>query len=209
MASLTSAKGFISKGLRLDRSRAALFVCDIQDRFRPLIHRSETVIHKSALLCKAAKAMQIPCVVTEQYPKALGHTVPDLGIDLTTTKVFEKKQFSMMTPEVWENFRAMNRNQAILCGIEAHVCITQTALDLMQEGIEVFLIADAVSSQRPFDRSCGIRRLSKEGAIIESTEMAIMELMQSANTDGFKGISQMLKENNKLENEFKDDTSIF
>ena len=137
---------------RLAIELSSLFVCDIQDRFRPLIWRAETVIRRSSLLYSAAQYLNIPTIITEQYPKAFGNTVSDIfsftpiSVDeKPATKVFEKKLFSMMTDEVNDYYKECagfgterwERQQVILCGIETHVCVMQTALDLLADGKEV------------------------------------------------------------------------
>jgi len=127
-------------------SNATLFICDVQERFRPLIHNMETVIAKTEYLNKVCNKLDIPCFITEQYPKALGVTVPDIT-KFPTTKVYPKMKFSMVNPEVKAEFLA-ERKQVILVGIESHVCVLQTAFDLLEEDIQVFLVCDAVSSQR-------------------------------------------------------------
>ncbi len=134
-------------------------MCDIQEKFRPLIFQSETVIRRSVFVHELSKVLDIPTITTEHYREVFGPTVPDFTL---TGPVFQKRflkifvvfllreirQFSMMTEEVTSHFASLNRNQVILCGIEAHACILQTAMDLINEGKEVHIICDAVSSQR-------------------------------------------------------------
>ena len=137
---------------RLVASNSVFLVCDIQERFRPIIHRYDTVISKSALLYQVSSALGIPCIMTEQNPKALGHTVSEIsslvGEGSLSTKVFEKKQFSMTTPEVSDCLSSLGKKQVILCGIEAHVCVLQSTMDLLSSGYQVFVMCDAVSSSR-------------------------------------------------------------
>eukprot|EP00607_Mallomonas_marina_P004161 CAMPEP_0182425894 /NCGR_PEP_ID=MMETSP1167-20130531/12386_1 /TAXON_ID=2988 /ORGANISM="Mallomonas Sp, Strain CCMP3275" /LENGTH=200 /DNA_ID=CAMNT_0024606961 /DNA_START=91 /DNA_END=693 /DNA_ORIENTATION=- len=197
-------RGILSQ-LRAETS--ALFLCDIQDRFRPLIYRSETIIQKSALLHSVTKLLDIPAFVTEQYPKAFGHTVPDLKVP-EGHPIYEKKQFSMIVPELEQAFMATGRNQVILCGIEGHVCVLQTAMGLVSRGIEVHIVCDAVSSQRSYDRTVALHRLSAAGCQITTTESAIFQLMGGADHPHFKAISAMVKENSSLTNEFATDTVI-
>ena len=149
-------------GGRLSPSRALLLVCDVQERFRTLIWRSESVIHRSALLCNACRILEIPIIVTEQNPKAFGPTVSELRETLKPDEplFFSKKMFSMLTPELiskWKDTKDFEgRDQVILVGIEAHVCVLQTVLDLIdqQPSVKLFVVSDAVSSQRSHDRSC-------------------------------------------------------
>ena len=194
---------------RVSNSSTCLFICDIQDRFRPLIYRSETIIKKSSLLLKVANILEIPCIVTEQYSKALGPTVPEIKSCLKPqTKVFEKKVFSMMTEDVWKEFRSTGASEVILCGIESHVCVLQTALDLLNNGVSVHLVCDAISSQRPYDRACAIERMKSCNAVVTTTESVIFDLMRSADHPKFKEISGLVKSHNEENDDFKLDISL-
>lgn len=192
-------------------SKTVLFVCDIQDRFRPLIHNCERVIFQTKLMYDATRVLNIPCIVTEHYAKALGPTVPDLYISSErNTFTFQKKKFSMLTPEVNDKLRALvgaggsssaasdlAHTKVLLCGIEAHVCILQTALDLMEAGASVHIICDSVSSQREYDRKIALERLSNSGAILTTTESVLFELMGDADHAKFKEVSGLLKVHNE------------
>ena len=130
----TAAKRMVGK---LYPQTTAMLLCDVQDRFRPLIHKAETVVSNSRLLTSACKLLDVPIVITEQYPKAFGPTVKECfedPSDLTDGKypVFPKTLFSMMTPEVSEHIQSLNATSFIISGIEAHVCVQQTALDLLE-----------------------------------------------------------------------------
>jgi hypothetical protein len=183
---------------RLVASNTVLFVCDIQERFRPIIHNYQTVIDKTAFMYKISALLDIPCIITEQAPKALGHTCEEISsIARPTTKVFEKKQFSMLTPEVSAHFDSLKRKQVIMCGIEAHVCVQQTTLDLLQSGFDVHIICDAVSSSRQYDRAIAMKRMTDSGAVASSAESSIFDLMRSAEHPNFKEISALIKDHNK------------
>jgi nicotinamidase-related amidase len=138
----------LSKVFRLNVQTSTLFICDMQEKFRPLIHRFPSILNKVALLAEISNLLEIPKVISEQYPQALGATVPELNsiVQSPNTYTYSKKLFSMMTPGI--ETAVSNRNQIILCGIESHVCISQTAFDLLDQGYQVFVICDAVSSQR-------------------------------------------------------------
>jgi nicotinamidase-related amidase len=198
--------GLVSRISRLKPERSVLFVCDIQERFRPLIFEAETMIEKSKFMCNAADALKIPIVVTEQYPRAFGHTITDLPLP-EGLQIFEKKNFSMMTEEVTSHFEGLSsagesRDQVIMVGIEAHVCIQQTVLDLLDMGKEVHLVCDAISSQRPHDRSVALDRMKASGAVLGTLESVTFDLMRSAAHPQFKTISGLLKEHNTVENNF-------
>jgi len=192
---------------RITANRAVLFVCDVQERFRPLIHNMETVIHQTKFMSEVSDVMGIPTVVTEQYPKAFGHTVPDLN--LGEKPIFEKKMFSMMTDEVTSHFKSLGRDQVIMCGIEGHVCVMQTTLDLLEQGVDVHLICDAISSQRAHDRAAALHRMAGSGATVSTMESTVFELMRSAAHPEFRKISGMLKEHlSNTANDFAGSTTL-
>lgn len=125
-----------------------LFICDIQERFRGIIHNMPTVIAQTKIMNDVARTLRIPRLVTEHYPKAFGLTVPELVFEEDVTK-FTKLRFSMLTDEVRAALAAKPEvKNILLCGFEAHVCVQQTSLDLLEEGYIVHLICDAVSSQK-------------------------------------------------------------
>lgn len=191
---------------KISPNSSALLLCDIQDRFRSVIHNSETVINNSRLLTSACKVLDIPIIVTEQYPKAFGHTVKECfeeSSDLENIPVFPKTLFSMMTPEVTEHIGTLNASSFIITGIEAHVCVQQTALDLLELGHDVHIIADACSSQRSYDREIALKRMADAGAYVTTSQSVIFMLMQGAKHPKFKDISKLVVENMKLENEFE------
>lgn len=196
---------------RLDNNSVVLFICDIQERFRPLIYRAESVIARSSLLNEAAKHLKIPRIATLQYPRAFGNMVPEIDLESTaasTCKTFSKQKFSMMTDEVEASFRGLNRKQVLICGIEAHVCLLQTALELLESGVDVYIACDAVSSQRPHDRTIALNRLQSAGAVLTSAESAIFDIMRTADHPSFKAISQLTKISNDGINEFRNDTTL-
>ena len=185
---------------RINSSNSVLFVCDVQQKFRSLIHKSETLIRKCNMLTETSKILNIPILVTEQYPKALGATVPEININ--GGLLFEKKLFSMLTPEVITAFNDLKKSNVILCGIEAHVCVLQTALDLIDAGIDVHIVSDAISSQKPHDRSCALTKMRDIGCRVTTTESIIFELTTTADHPNFKAISALIKAENQQNDEF-------
>jgi len=182
---------------RLRANGCALFVCDVQEKFRGLIHHMPAVIETTSRMVRAANVLDLPVFVTEQYPKALGHTVPEIAKDLGQAEVFSKTMFSMCTPELETAFAAKGGiGQVLLCGIETHVCVYQTCLDLVEKhNVEVHLCVDGVSSQREVDRSTALRRLSQlPGVFFCTSEMATFELVGDAKHPKFKQISSLAKE---------------
>lgn len=181
---------------RLSPKSTAVFVCDIQERFRSLIYNMDSVMFIGHKMLQVSRVLEMPAFVTEQYPKALGRTVAELKMtDFPSAMLVEKVRFSMLVPDVEEKLRSWtNLQSVILCGLEAHVCIQQTALDLLDRGYEVHLLLDGTSSQRLSDRSAAFRRLENAGVVMTSFESAAMELLKSADHPRFRDISALLKE---------------
>jgi nicotinamidase-related amidase len=193
---------------KLHPATTAVLLCDVQERFRPLIYRMETVINTCRYMTSVAAALDIPIVGTQQYTKVFGATVPDTFADpeaLAATPIFDKKLFSMLTDDVTEKLKELNKDSYIIMGIEAHVCVQQTCLDLLEAGSDVHVIVDGVSSQQAHDRSIALQRLQSAGAYLTTAQSAAFMLVQSADHPNFKTISKLTVEHMKLPNEFNDD----
>jgi len=192
---------------KLSPENTVFLLCDIQNRFRPLIWRGETVINTARYMTSVAKALNIPVVITQQYTKVFGETITDCFADPTDIgkyPVVEKKQFSMCVEEVNKQLNALNRKSVVLFGIEAHVCVQQTCLDLLEEGKEVHLILDGISSQQSYDREIALQRMSQAGAFVTTAQSAAFMLMRSADHENFKAVSKLTVEHMKLPNEFSE-----
>eukprot|EP00162_Nutomonas_longa_P001665 comp12215_c0_seq1/m.15822 comp12215_c0_seq1/g.15822 ORF comp12215_c0_seq1/g.15822 comp12215_c0_seq1/m.15822 type:complete len:196 (-) comp12215_c0_seq1:25-612(-) len=181
----------------LSLERPVIFLlCDIQERFRPLIHNFSTVVNNAGRLVRISNALGLRTIATEQYPKALGKTVDELagvmGEKPDKNLTVEKKLFSMLVPEVQSQIP--DNAQCVLFGIEAHVCILQTALELVSRNIECHLVVDAVSSQNVSDRAIALERLKQAGVIFTSTESVGFQLVRGADHPVFKAISNIAKE---------------
>jgi nicotinamidase-related amidase len=175
---------------KLDRDRAALVVIDVQEAFRKAIPSFDDVARGVAALIRGAEAVDVPIVVTEQYPKGLGRTVPEVADRLPGgVTPIEKVCFS--APEA-EGFDLGARKQALVCGIETHVCVNQTVLDLLDDGIEVHVALDAVGSRFEESRQVGIEKARRAGAVITNVETALFELVGRAGTDEFKEIQRVV-----------------
>ena len=142
-------------------------------------------------MLETARILKLPIIITEQYPRGLGKTLGEL--DISTASVFEKGQFSMLTEEVKQALHKTQLTQVILLGIETHVCILQTTLDLLQDGKDVFLVVDAISSSRALDRSVALQRLHKEGAVITTAESVVLEMIKSKDHAKFKELMPLVK----------------
>jgi len=175
---------------RLDRERAALVVIDVQEAFRDAVPDFDRVASAAATLIQGAEAIGVPVIVTEQYPKGLGHTVDEVAERLgPSVEPIEKLAFSAAEAE---GFDLAGRDQAIVCGIEAHVCVNQTVLDLLAGGTAVHVVTDAVSSRTQANREIGLARAERAGAVLTSVETALFELLGRAGTDEFKRVQRLI-----------------
>ncbi|DBB08350.1 hypothetical protein WJX82_009410 [Trebouxia sp. C0006] len=182
---------------KIQPEQCALLVCDVQERFTALITGFDVVVDTCRRMVAGAKALDMPILVTEQYPKALGGTKQLIKDSLPTgMQAHPKLLFSMCGDDTagwWAKHSEIR--QVLLCGIEAHVCVLQTALDLLDRGIEVHLVVDGISSQRLVDRQIALNRASQSGAFLGTSEMLLFQLMQGAKHPAFKTISTLFKEN--------------
>lgn len=172
-----------------------LLIIDVQGKLAQVVYESEAVERNISKLVRAAKILGVPVLYTEQYPKGLGHTVEALQELLSEEEPLEKIAFSCCAEESFmEKLRGLNRNNVLVTGMETHVCVYQTANELIEYGYSVHLIADAVTSRTRENREIGIRCIEKAGAWLKSTEMVIFELLRIAQGEEFKAISKIIKE---------------
>jgi len=182
------------KCLRLNRAKAGLLVIDIQEKLLPLIFEKDRLVQNCVRLIKAAQILGLPVFVTEQYRKGLGPTDQTVAAAVADFAPIEKVTFSSCGAEGL--LPAMNDRgltNLILCGIEAHVCVLQTCLDLLEENRSVFVVADAISSRDPENRRIALERMRSAGAEIVTVEMALFEMLGRAATDEFKQILALLR----------------
>jgi nicotinamidase-related amidase len=170
----------------LVRNRAALVVVDVQEGFRPYAVFT-SVAESCARLVQAARILDIPRLVSEQYPKGLGHTAAEVG--LSDERRIEKTVFSAARAD---GFDLEGRDQAIVCGIETHVCVSQTVHDLLAQGIEVHVPADAVGSRHDIDYNRGLERMERAGAVVGTVEASLFELLERAGTPEFKAVQGLI-----------------
>lgn len=182
---------------RLERDSALLVVIDVQERLAPVIDGIEDVESNIARLIRGAAILGVPSILTEQYPKGIGSTTPAIRQALEETGGFDPVQKMCFSSwgcrEFAERVRASGRRQIIVTGIEAHVCVHQTCLDLLDDGFSVWIVADAVSSRTARNREIALRRMVGEGARLTSTEMALFEMTVESGTETFKAISKLVK----------------
>ncbi len=180
--------------LRLARTKAGLVVVDVQERLLPAIFEQQRVLQNTVRLIQGAAVLQVPIFATEQYRKGLGATVPEVAGAIPGFAPMEKLAFSACGASGFVSaLKQKGVAEAILCGIEAHVCVSQTCLDLLDGGFRVFVVADAVSSRTPENYRCGLDRMRAAGAVIVSTEMVLFELLEEAGTAEFKQILNLVK----------------
>lgn len=177
----------------LDRIKTALLIIDIQERILKVMQRYETVIENTLKLIRGSKTLNVPIYYTEQYPKGLGETATELKEELEGNAI-QKMSFSCSGAEnLFEEFNQKGYSQIIICGIESHVCVQQTVLDLLANDFQVNIAADAISSRRDFDYHTALHRMQFNGAEITTTESILFELLNVCGTDEFKKISKLVK----------------
>ena len=175
----------------------ALIVVDIQERLLPPIFNKDTLVKNSQLLIHLAKLLGIPILATTQYARGLGATVPEIASLLDGVTVYDKMEFSCFgSDQFCGEMKGLpgQRNTVLLCGMEAHICVTQTALAALNRGYLVHVASDAVGSRAKSNWRIGLRRMEAAGAVISSTEMMMYELMRASGTPVFKEMLKHLKE---------------
>lgn len=178
----------------LDSKNSILCVVDIQERLLPHMHNKETVLRGSSILIQAAKTLDVPVLVTEQYPKGLGHTVPEIQAHIEGVPVYEKTTFSCFgNPDFAQALKNSGRNTLILCGIESHVCVLQTALETLNVLARVVVVADATGSRSEDNHTLALKRLRHSNVEIVSVEMALMEWLRDAKNPKFKEVQALIK----------------
>lgn len=173
--------------------RSALLVIDIQDKLAPAMNNIEGVVENTSTLIRAASRLEIPHLVSEQYPQGLGATIEPLA-ELSEEEAVAKLTFSCMKDDAYvAAFNALGRDQVVIVGIEAHVCVLQTAMDLLRRDVQVFVVADGTTSRSPDNHAMALHRLGGAGAEIVTTEMVLFEWLGQAGTSEFKDISKLIK----------------
>ncbi len=181
--------------MRILAEETMALVIDYQERLVPVINNSEELIRKSSILVKGLKALGIPMVVSQQYTKGIGMTVPAIAEAAGEEFAYlDKVTFSCAEDEeLLHTISETGRKNIILCGIEAHICVLQTAIDLITKGYNVVLVEDCIGSRRENDRVVAVRRAEAEGAVITTCESILFELTRVAKTEVFKIISGLIK----------------
>lgn len=179
----------------LDPNHAALIVIDIQEGFRSAIPAFGSIASRAATVVRGFQVLGLPVLVTEQYPKGLGRTADEIkNVLAAPAGVFEKSAFSSCGAEAFvAKLDELGIKQVVICGLETHVCVNQTAHDLMARGFQVHILTDCVCSRSDHDREAGLAKILASGAIPSSIEMALFELMQDSKHGEFKEIQSLIK----------------
>lgn len=177
-----------------DENSSLLLIIDIQEKLVAALEK-DTVVQKAAKLTKSANILNIPTIVSEQYPKGLGHTVAAISENLPINSCkFEKTNFSLVKEEGFlDKLKSYGRNQIILCGIETHICVHQTAADLIDAGFDVIVVKDACASRNKYEFKQGIEAMQANGAKISCLEILLFEWLKSSKHPKFKEIQTLIK----------------
>jgi nicotinamidase-related amidase len=177
----------------IEHAKSQLLLVDLQERLMPAMAEGEPLVHKTTILLQAARALNVRVLASEQYPTGLGPTVAALASQLAPAEILTKTEFSCYAnPGLRMRLDAAPR-QVVLAGIEAHVCVLQTALDLIAAGRQVFVVADAVSARSLDSKSIALQRLAGQGVVVVTTEMVLFEWLRRADRAEFKQLSRLIR----------------
>ena len=178
----------------LSIENTALVIVDVQGKLATLMHEQEALYKNLVTMVKGARALQVPILWMEQLPEKLGPTIPELANELEGLQPMSKATFSCCRhPAFLESLEISNRDQVLLIGIEAHICVYQTAVDLLSAGLHVEVVTDGVSSRTEANKQVALDKLATAGVELTSVEMCLFELMQTAAHPGFRQIAQLIK----------------
>jgi nicotinamidase-related amidase len=183
--------------MKLDRNNAVLVVIDVQERLMPVIHEADSMMRNLDRLVRGCHVVGVPALLTEQYVKGLGPTIPSLRKTFDEAhgyRPIEKMTFSALGVDAFAaQLASLERRQVLIAGVETHVCVYQTVRDLLASGTAVTLIADAMSSRTAENKDLGLQRMVGDGAKVSSTEMVLFELLGTSGTDEFRAVSSLVK----------------
>jgi len=180
--------------MRIKRENTFGLVIDIQERLFPVMYEKENLLKNNLILIKGLNTLEIPIIVTQQYTKGLGGTIKNIKFEIKDFKPVEKKDFSCCDEAFFiEKIKELKATNIIICGIESHVCVLQTAVDLKEAGLNPIVVLDCISSRKEKDLLFAIERFRIEGIMMASYESILFELTRSANSSEFKSISKLVK----------------
>ena len=178
----------------IERDKSCLLVVDVQEKLASAMTDPASVIRNAGILMRAAARLGVPLVVSEQYPQGLGPTVPELRALAPESARLAKVSFSCAgDPALQQRVKAVQRSLIVIAGLEAHVCVLQSALGFRQAGYETVVVADAISSRAPASREAALQRLRENGVEVATTEMVVFEWLGQAGTPEFKELSRLIK----------------
>jgi nicotinamidase-related amidase len=178
----------------LNRDNTILVVIDVQGKLATLMHNRDIFVENTSRIIKGCLALQIPIIWNEQLPDKLGETIPQIKDILSGNSPLIKNTFSCVGNKAFvQKLKELDRRQLLLVGMETHVCVYQTAIDLLELGFDIFLVADCVSSRRIENKQIGIEAITAAGARITSVEMALFEMLRVAEGDDFRQVSKIVK----------------
>lgn len=177
----------------LKKDKTAFLIIDVQERLMPVIHGKEEIFENVNRLVEGSKILDVPLLFTEQYPKGLGHTCAEVNLP-EDKEIIEKICFSCMGSDlVNERLKEFGTKHLVIAGVESHICVLKTALEALDEGFKVHVVADAVSSRKEYSKQIALERMRQAGAYIVTTEMILFQLMEAAGNDEFKQISKLIR----------------
>jgi nicotinamidase-related amidase len=179
----------------LELTQTALAIIDMQEAFRSQMSDFADIAERIAVMVQGATLLGLPIMVTEQYPKGLGHTATEIAKVLPASiEIIEKTTFSSCGVQQFHSqLEQAHAKQILICGIEAHICVNQTVHDLLANGFQVHLLTDCITSRHQDDKKAAVRKMQRSGAVPASVEMALFELMRDAKHDKFKAIQGLIK----------------
>ena len=178
--------------MKLTPNNTTALVIDLQQKIVPATSDVPRLLERSIFFLSGLAIYSIPVVSTRQYPKGLGDTLPEISEVMKNETTFDKTTFSCLdSPEIRNYFKADSRANVVIAGIEAHICVLQTALDLIELGKNVYLVADCVSSRNPFDMKIAFKRMFRAGVVPTTAEAALFEIAHAAGSPEFKSISKL------------------
>ena len=183
--------------MRIKREACALLVVDIQERLIPVIDQGDHVVSRNVILLEGLEILGVPRVFMRQYPKGLGDIVPEIRAAAGAYTPFDKLAYSAMKDAAiaaeMERLRAAGVTHVLVSGVESHVCVLQTCIDLKEAGFSPVLVVDCVGSRKPAEKEIGIKRAMQEGVLLTTAEAVLFELLVTAGTEEFKAISKLVK----------------
>jgi len=178
--------------MRLKIEDSLLLVIDCQEKLMPVIYEKDQLMKQIMILLEGSKVLGIPMIVTQQYTKGLGMSLPQ--VQQYESQYYDKTTFSCYgESSIRRALETNGKNTIVVCGVESHICVLQTVLDLLEDGYQVVLAADCIGSRKVYDKEIALKRMEQDGAVITTCESLLFELLKEAGSDTFKQISKIIK----------------